>query len=203
MDAIVHQFSVLVKIMLSNIFIVIYLLFGFINSTNSDLFIGEDENGWKDKWQYYHQSLDSKMKAILSKSCSSKYEISLNSPTDTSKYNSLIAASNFSPSNEVIDWWKKVKKPLQMRVESWLCDSIYLTKSPYFEREGCPAKKGYMSTGAPRCQVKYLKHVCDSSKMNVEDRRANGFFLPEANHNQSFTPPLPFLLGTKNAFVTM
>jgi len=76
MDVIIHQFSVFVKVKLSNIFIVIYLLFGFINSTNSDLFIGEDENGWKDKWQYYHQSLDSKMKAILSKSCSSKYEIS-------------------------------------------------------------------------------------------------------------------------------
>ena len=60
-----------------------------------------------------------------------------------------------------------------------------------------------MHVGAPRCQPKYLKWLCDHSRIDSSDSSSNGFVLPESDHKNTFLPPTPFLIVAKESLVTM
>ena len=91
---------------------------------------------------------------------------------------------------------------LLQRVEPQLCDHPYTRKRPIFNNSGCQLP-GYMHIGAPRCQVKYLKWICDHSRISFDDSRSNGFVIPESDHANSFVPPVPWLLMANDVLVSL
>ena len=60
-----------------------------------------------------------------------------------------------------------------------------------------------MHPSAPRCQTRYLKWICDHSRMDITEEKGNGFILPESDHSRTEKPPQPYLVKIRNASVSM
>ena len=60
-----------------------------------------------------------------------------------------------------------------------------------------------MYSSAPRCQTQYLKSICQQASLSIDNHQPNGFILPESNHATTFLPPQPWLVTTKDTFVSM
>lgn len=159
---------------------------------------------WLAKWKYYYPSLELKMVEILSNKCLDSLKISELKDVESAKNNTTILAATIHVSNHIFLWWRNISRPKQMRVEPFLCDEPYMKKKPYFNNKGCENPAGYMSQSGPRCQIGYLKWICDQSRMEIDISSGNGFVLPESDHKQSdFIPPQPFLISVSNAYVMM
>jgi len=115
---------------------------------------------------------------------------------------SMIHVSSFPVSKAVTSWWKDIPRPVQMRVEPYLCDVVLTKRIPIWNNTGCQLA-AYMNPSAPRCQTKYLKWICDSARMPITETRPNRFVLPESDHSKTEMPPQPWLLTARDAFVSM
>lgn len=157
---------------------------------------------WKSKSKYYYGSTEDKLQEILNGNCMGAVKTLKDSeirvPTDSSQ----LYVSSFPASKDIVDWWKGVQKPKQMRVEPFLCEDVYNKKLPIFNNKGCQLP-AYMSPSAPRCQTQYLKKICEQAQMNITDTTANQFVLPESDHATTFSPPVPYLLTARNSFVSL
>lgn len=60
-----------------------------------------------------------------------------------------------------------------------------------------------MHPSAPRCQTQYLKSICQQASLLIDNHQPNGFILPESNHATTYLPPQPWLVTTKDTFVSM
>ncbi len=118
------------------------------------------------------------------------------------KLKNFLSISTFPPNQQLAEWWLSIPKPRQMRVEPLLCDHPYTRKRPIFNSSGCQLP-GYMHPAAPRCQVKYLKWICDRARMPIDSTRGNGFVIPESHHAKALIPPQPWLITINNALVSM
>lgn len=161
-----------------------------------------DQFIWHQKEKYYFPSIDIKMKVILEERCYDSLEIQKDNTILIPKDKDSIYVSNFPPIEQIVTFWKSMKKPIQMRVEPFLCDTGYSKKHPIFNNPTCQLP-GYMSPSAPRCQTKYLKWICDNARMDINVTKPNYFIIPEADHAYTFSPPVPWLLTAKNAYVSM
>ena len=157
---------------------------------------------WYQKEKYYFPSIDIKMKIILEEKCYDQLEIRKDYDISIPNDKKIIYVSNFPPNKKIVNFWKNMKKPLQMRVEPFLCDTGYSKKHPIFNNPTCQLP-GYMSPSAPRCQTKYLKWICDNARMNINVTKPNNFIIPESDHSNTFFPPIPWLLTVKDSFVSM
>lgn len=156
---------------------------------------------WNEQKSYYYDSIQEKINEIaLSYNCKKSIKFIDNHTEVLPAYDDEIHVSVFPISHDILWWWKNIPRPNQMRVDPFLCESVYKKKRPIFKNNGCQLPH-YMHPSAPRCQISYLKWICDKSKLFDSDPRH--FFLPESNHNQSFIPPIPYLLITKNSLVSM
>jgi hypothetical protein len=160
----------------------------------------EEPYHWKEKDKYYYPSLEVKVKEIVNGKCDTvikKPSVDMVASPDHD-----ITILELQVAGDLIEWWRLMPSPLQMRVDPYLCESVYFKKYPIFNNTGCQLPD-YMSGSAPRCQTTYLKWICDQSKLNIADVSRNGFVIPESVHSKSFMPPVPFLVLAKNSFVTL
>ena len=157
---------------------------------------------WTQKLIYYYPSVDEKMKDILSPDCSRKLSILKDGLIQLPSSNATINVASMPVKNEIMEWWKSIQRPNQMRVDPNLCDSVYTKRKPIFNGTGCQLQ-GYMHPSAPRCQNKYLKYVCDQSQIPIDESNGNAFVLPESDHRKTLLPPQPWLLTARNSFVSM
>lgn len=154
---------------------------------------------WLRQEDYYFKKLDAKFRLMdIEGSCSNALSIrkKLEVPPKGEVYMSSIQVND-----SLVQWWHSIPPPKQHRVDPLLCEAPYQRKKPIFDNDGCFMRL-YMSKSAPRCQSKYLKYICDKSQMNIEDSTPNGFFIPEANHKNTFMPPTPWILTVRDSFVT-
>ena len=114
----------------------------------------------------------------------------------------IIYVSSFPPSDDLYSWWFRIAKPLQMRVEPTLCEAATIHKNPIFSKSTCQLSH-IMSPYSPRCQVSYLKWICNQSLLSIHQTTPNYFVIPEADHSTSFVPPTPYLLTVRNALVSV
>lgn len=91
---------------------------------------------------------------------------------------------------------------VQMRVEPSLCDSAVRHKNPIFNKTTCQLSY-IMNPSSPRCQISYLRWICDRARMPIADSRPNHFTLPEADHFNAYLPPVPYLATARDAFVSL
>jgi hypothetical protein len=89
-----------------------------------------------------------------------------------------------------------------MRVEPALCDAAKTHKNPIFNKTTCQLTY-IMNPSSPRCQIGYLKWICDHSRMDITRTESNGFALPESDHSSAESPPVPFLVTARDSFVSM
>lgn len=157
---------------------------------------------WKSREKYYFRSLNEKMEDILNGDCKKSFVIAPESSYNLPQNNYSLSVSSFPPSKDLTQWWRSFPPPSQMRVEPFLCDAVYLKKTPIFNNSGCQLPH-YMNPSAPRCQTKYLKWICYAASIGVEDSKPNHFILPESNHHSIDNPPVPYLLTARHSFVTM
>jgi hypothetical protein len=160
------------------------------------------EYSWKNKKSYYYPDIDVKMKEILNGQCSSSYKVFQGPQISVPADDSLVYVTEMKASSDLYEWWRSFRKPQQMRVDPFLCEAVYLKKTPIFNNTGCQLPH-YMNPSAPRCQTSYLKWACDKSKISIDDHASNFFVLPEADHSRAETPPQPWILTGRNAFVSL
>jgi hypothetical protein len=156
---------------------------------------------WKDKHVYYFNSVIQKLNQIIHGKCK-KSLILLNVSETIPRSNDKIYAVALNISNEDFNWWKKISRPIQMRVDPSLCSAVYLKKTPIFDQPGCQLQT-YMNYAAPRCQTQYLKWICENSQLPVDSKKPNFFILPESDHSRAFIPPQPWIIIARDSFVTM
>lgn len=183
---------------------VLLVAFCYLNYTFSEQFGNFSNYTWLTKWKYYYPSIEMKLRGIVSNECLHSYKLSSLKEVESAENNSAILAISIPVSNHIFNWWYNISRPSQMRVEPFLCDEPYTKKKPYFNNKGCENPAGYMSQSAPRCQIGYLKWICDQSRTDIEEVHGRGFVLPESDHkNSDFIPPNPFLLSVSNSYVMM
>lgn len=157
---------------------------------------------WKSKSKYYYSTTDEKLQEILNGNCMGVVRTLKDNEIRVPLDSNQLYVSSFPSSKDIVEWWKAMPKPKQMRVEPFLCEDVYNKKLPIFNNKGCQLP-AYMSPSAPRCQTQYLKKICDQSQLNITDTVANHFVLPESDHATTFLPPVPYLLTARNSFVSM
>lgn len=157
---------------------------------------------WTQKFKYYYPSVEAKMNEVLSPGCSKKLTVLKDGLIQLPSSNATINVASMPVTNEIMEWWKKIQKPNQMRVDPNLCDAVYTKKMPIFNNTGCQLQ-GYLHPSAPRCQNKYLKYVCEQSQIPIDEVNGNSFTLPESDHSNTLLPPQPWLLTARNSFVSM
>ena len=157
---------------------------------------------WVERHRYYFTSVSSKMKDVLSGSCLHNLQVVNDSTIQLPNVNESVYVASFPPSDEIVKWWRNLERPMQMRVDPNLCDAVLTKRIPIFNNTGCQLQ-GYMNPSAPRCQNKYLKYICDKSRMPIDDPTSNRFILPESDHATTDLPPYPWLLSVRNSFVSM
>lgn len=172
------------------------------NTAGTSGFQQQEPYPWKEKSNYYYASLEEKMKIIMHGNCRDTYVRVMEASNFSSMESSQVFVADIPPPPSLVDWWRSFPRPSQMRVEPYLCDVVTTKRLPIFENSGCQLPH-YMSPSAPRCQTKYLKWICDNARTNTTNATANGFILPESDHQRSFLPPIPWLLMTGKAFVSM
>jgi hypothetical protein len=158
---------------------------------------------WKKPYDYYYRSVQEKLPVILHGNCLKNVNLlpvdaNITVPTERNRLNVI----TYSIDKDLYLWWIRIPKPRQMRIDPRICTSIYLKRKPIFDNPGCQLD-GYMSPSAPRCQTKYLKYICENSKMNFTDVVPNHFVIVEADHSQWLTPPSPWIAVAKNASVSI
>jgi len=157
---------------------------------------------WKSKDRYYFPDLETKIKEIAMGSCASQFIVKPKGSLSVPLKENTFYISSMNIDDKLINWWRNMSPPMQMRVDPWLCDSPLTKKRPIFQNSGCQLPH-YMHESAPRCQTKYLKWVCDQARMPIDEGKSNNFVLPESNHLTSFLPPTPWLLTARNSLVSM
>jgi hypothetical protein len=165
---------------------------------------GAEKDGpysWNNRTQYYYQSLKIKMDEVLSSNCRIALNIVQEGMIRLPDSNAGLNVASMPVKKEIINWWKSISKPKQMRVDPNLCNSVYIAKYSIFNGTGCQLRN-MMHLGAPRCQNGYLKYICDKSMIPIDEPRRNGFILPESDHKHSELPPQPWLLTARNSFIT-
>lgn len=163
---------------------------------------GDEPYSWISRKNYYYQSLKIKTEGILDNNCRTVLNTLHDGMIELPASDNVLNIASMPVKQELINWWKSIPKPKQMRVDPNLCDAVYAGRYPIFNSTGCQLK-GMMHPGAPRCQNEYLKHICDKSRINIDDPRRNAFVLPESDHKKSELPPQPFLLTARNSFISM
>lgn len=159
---------------------------------------------WKLRDTYYYNDIAMKMKLlIIWGNCTSFfYRLSDNTikiPKDVGS----IYISSFPSNESLFLWWKSIPKPIQHRVDPYICDMAYRKRLAIFNNTKCQLPT-YMNPSAPRCQTKYLEWICNQSKLDIYNTKPNYFIIPESNHNIIYNiPPQPWLLTTKQTFVSM
>lgn len=183
-----------------NMFYLLFAIhFGFISSDRNK----DTGNLWPNIYKYYFQDLQSKTSTIMAPKCFKSLIHLPNSSFDTEIIDSgNVFISSFPIDSTMLNWWRSIPSPKQMRVEPLLCTHPYTRKRPIFNNSGCQLPQ-YMDPFAPRCQVQYLKWICDNANIPFEDVSNSRFVLPESKHATSFIPPQPWLLRTKNSLVSM
>lgn len=184
------------------------ILFFAIASVSYDelIFAAERESyTWNKRENYYFTSIESKIQQIsIQNKCTASFkrqpDKSILIPTSEDD----IFISEFPVSKDIFNEWKSMDRPKQMRVDPYICDVVYTKKLPIFNNTGCQLQ-GYMSPSAPRCQTKYLRWICEQSRLPVNGIFANHFVIPESDHlsNAALPPPQPWLLTARNAIVSM
>ena len=160
---------------------------------------------WKGRENYYYPNLEKKIEQIsILDHCKGSFVIQKENTIKIPTNDSDIFISSFPVTKELYNWWKNIPRPKQMRVDPYICDVVYTKKLPIFKNTGCQLP-GYMSPSAPRCQTQYLKWICEQSRIPIESSQANGFVLPESDHNaySNNPPPQPWLLTARNALVSL
>jgi hypothetical protein len=160
---------------------------------------------WKARDQYYFPTLSSKVSTIsLQGQCKPAVKLVDDQSTALPANDSDLLISTFPITKDIFQWWHRIPRPKQMRVDPYICDVVYTKKLPIFKNTGCQLA-GYMSPSAPRCQTQYLKWICDSARIPINSSIANGFALPESDHHSNIDnpPPQPWLLTARNATVSM
>ena len=143
------------------------------------------------------------MKEVLQETCLDSYKESRDGIIKIPKNNQNITVVSFPIPESIALWWKLIKPPKQMRVEPMLCTIPYRKLKPFFNNTGCVNPVGYMVQSGPRCQTGYLKWICENSAIPFQDKKGNGFCIPEANHATTVFPPQPYLIIVKDSFVSM
>lgn len=157
---------------------------------------------WKNKSKYYFSTIEEKMEEILLNNCSQNYQRLKDGVMETPKTSEILHISVIPVASDILDFWKSIPKPTQMRVEPFLCENVYAKKLPIFNNTGCQLPT-YMSPSAPRCQTQYLRWICEQSQLDITNTKPNHFVLPEAGHSTTFLPPQPWILMAKDSFVSM
>jgi len=160
---------------------------------------------WNKRDNYYFASLEDKIKQIsFQNACTNSFKRQPNSTINIPISVDDVYIAEFPVSAELFSWWIDIPKPKQMRVDPYICDVVYTKRLPIFNNTGCQLP-GYMSPSAPRCQTKYLRWICEQSRLSIDDTSTNHFTIPEADHksNAAHPPPQPWLLTAKNAIVSM
>lgn len=171
-------------------------------TAGSSLGIDAEPYDWNKRNHYYFRSLKSKMDGVLSENCLSALNLLEDGVIRLPNSSRTINVASMPVDDQILRWWKNIEQPKQMRVDPNLCDAVMKKRRPIFTNKGC-LLAGYMSPSAPRCQNKYLKYICDESRIAINDPVRNGFVLPESNHFNSELPPQPWLLTARNSFVSM
>jgi hypothetical protein len=162
-----------------------------------------DPYPWNNRYRYYFTSAANKMTEVLSPGCLNKLTVLKDGLIQLPASGDEINVASFPVKQEIIDYWRSFNKPNQMRVDPNLCDAVMRAKkNPIFNNTGCQLP-GYMNPSAPRCQNKYLRYICDQSRIAIDDPKRNGFALPESDHKTAELPPQPWLLTVRNSFVSM
>jgi len=60
-----------------------------------------------------------------------------------------------------------------------------------------------MNPSSPRCQIEYLKWICNNARMDITQTASNNFILPDSYHVNAELPPIPYLIVAKDAFVSL
>lgn len=163
---------------------------------------------WNKRSSYYFTNLHHKMEELLAFSpnteCDSKYVML---PDATMKVplvhsNASFLASSFPVSKDLVDWWRAMHRPSSMRVDPYLCEVVYTKAKPIFKAKQCQIPT-MMHPSAPRCQVTYLKWICEAAQRPLNDSALNPFVVPEADHATTEVPPDPYLVIAKDVFVSM
>jgi hypothetical protein len=162
---------------------------------------------WTDRERYYYPDLRVKLSELLmgQQECIEKAVIGGDNDDRVPSSGDITKISSFpveKRSPGLLEWWKSMEPPKQIRVEPFLCEDVNSKRHPIWKSMGCQLKH-YMNPSAPRCQTKYLKYICDNSQLDVDIERGNGFILPESNHAKTEKPPQPYLVTTRNAIVSM
>jgi hypothetical protein len=157
---------------------------------------------WNERNRYYFSSLLTKMTDTLSEGCRRTLNVLNDGVILLPSSSTILNVASMPPHSEIVKWWRALQKPQQMRVDPNLCDAVLTKKVPIFNNTGCQLR-GYMNPSAPRCQNKYLKLICDQSRISIDDSRRNSFVLPESDHSTAELPPQPYLLTAKDSFVSM
>jgi hypothetical protein len=138
---------------------------------------------WKVREDYYHNSLQQKIDLITKlDKCSSSVKIIEKSSIILPSDDSIVHMSEFPVQPEMFNWWAKIPRPTQMRVDPFICDIVYTKKVPIFNNTGCQLPE-YMSPSAPRCQTQYLRWVCSLARIPIDSITPNYFVLPESDHS--------------------
>ena len=176
------------------------------DSIDPDLATIVDSNAkdypWTERQRYYFPTVEDKMKEILSDKCLTKLTVLPDGVILLPPSNATLNVASMPVKKEIVEWWRSMAKPSQMRVDPNLCDAVLTKRVPIFNNTGCQLQ-GYMHPSAPRCQTKYLKYVCDQSRIPIDIPASNSFVIPESDHSTADLPPQPWLLTARNSFVSM
>eukprot|EP00596_Hydrurales_sp_CCMP1899_P000720 CAMPEP_0119036636 /NCGR_PEP_ID=MMETSP1177-20130426/4473_1 /TAXON_ID=2985 /ORGANISM="Ochromonas sp, Strain CCMP1899" /LENGTH=540 /DNA_ID=CAMNT_0006996791 /DNA_START=146 /DNA_END=1768 /DNA_ORIENTATION=- len=162
----------------------------------------EQEYEWRSRSEYYYQSVQEKMKFILSSNCMTALNTLEKGTIQLPASDNSLNVASMPVKQELLEWWKSIPSPKQMRVDPYLCQAVMMKKRPIFNNTGCQIS-GWMNPGSPRCQNKYLKYICEKSQIPIDNPQGNDFVVPESNHMKSELPPQPWLLTIRNSFVSM
>jgi hypothetical protein len=180
-----------------------------------------DWKSWSTRHHYYYENIRQKISLLFDSSLSSACLQGSNS-IRIAKDNNPLLDSDTGPIRflengpfyisswpvrtrdpQLFEWWRSMPRPKQHRVDPQLCAAVYEKRYPIFNNtEGCQLKH-YMHPSAPRCQVKYLKHLCEAASIPIDKKTKSPFIMPESDHNHTYIPPDPYLLKATNAVVSM
>jgi hypothetical protein len=172
------------------------IIYSILITTSGDLY------PWRDKWRYYFPTLQTKLTEIINPKCIHTVNITNDWIVKVPTLDNVVHAASVPVNKDIVCWWKGIPKPQQMRVDPNLCDQVYSKSRPIFNNTGCQVP-AIMNPSAPRCQTKYLKWICDSARLSIDDKAPNHFVIPESNHNTTDLPPHPWILTARNAVVSM
>jgi hypothetical protein len=109
----------------------------------------EQEYVWRSRSEYYYQSIQEKMKFVLPSTCMSVLKTLKNGTIEVPSSDNTLNVASMPVNQELLEWWKSIPRPKQMRVDPFLCEAVMIKKRPIFDNVGCQIK-GWMNPGSPR-----------------------------------------------------